>query len=67
MVSAQTNSSVCATCSSPTPEPERLRHQVGQRMVAAHIEHILDKLRFTSRTQIGVWIAERGLVILPIF
>jgi DNA-binding NarL/FixJ family response regulator len=29
--------------------------------VAAHVEHILDKLAFTSRTQIGVWAAERDL------
>jgi non-specific serine/threonine protein kinase len=40
---------------------------ITERTVAAHIEHILNKLRFASRTQIGVWMAERGLVILPIF
>jgi len=40
---------------------------ITERTVAAHIEHILGKLGFTSRTQIGVWMAERGLVILPIF
>jgi non-specific serine/threonine protein kinase len=28
---------------------------VTERTVAAHIEHILDKLGFASRTQIGVW------------
>jgi non-specific serine/threonine protein kinase len=35
---------------------------ITERTVAAHIEHILNKLGFTSRTQIGVWAAERGLV-----
>jgi non-specific serine/threonine protein kinase len=34
---------------------------VTDRTVAAHVEHILDKLAFTSRTQIGVWAAEHGL------
>jgi DNA-binding NarL/FixJ family response regulator len=42
--------------------------QIAERLVitdltvAAHVEHILDKLSFASRTQIGVWAAERGLV-----
>jgi non-specific serine/threonine protein kinase len=35
------------------------RLQVTERTVAAHVEHILDKLDFSSRTQIGVWAAER--------
>jgi ATP/maltotriose-dependent transcriptional regulator MalT len=30
---------------------------VGERTVATHIEHILTKLDFVSRTQIGVWIS----------
>ena len=34
--------------------------------VAAHIEHILNKLGFVSRTQIGVWAAEHGLVVSTI-
>jgi len=34
---------------------------ITDRTVAAHIEHILDKLAFTSRTQIGVWAAHHGL------
>jgi DNA-binding CsgD family transcriptional regulator len=32
---------------------------IAERTVAAHIEHILGKLGFTSRTQIGVWAAAR--------
>jgi non-specific serine/threonine protein kinase len=35
---------------------------ITERTVAAHIEHILDKLTFTSRTQIGVWASEHHLV-----
>jgi len=30
---------------------------ITERTVAAHIEHILDKLSFSSRTQVGVWAA----------
>jgi non-specific serine/threonine protein kinase len=30
---------------------------ITERTVAAHVEHILDKLGFISRTQIGVWAA----------
>lgn len=30
---------------------------ITERTAGAHIEHILDKLGFTSRTQIGVWVA----------
>jgi non-specific serine/threonine protein kinase len=33
---------------------------VTQRTVASHIEHILEKLGFASRHQVGVWAAERG-------
>jgi adenylate cyclase len=35
---------------------------IGERTVAAHIEHILTKLDFASRTQVGVWAAEHGLL-----
>jgi non-specific serine/threonine protein kinase len=35
---------------------------ITERTVAAHVEHILNKLGFASRTQIGVWAAEHGLV-----
>ena len=35
---------------------------ITERTVAAHIEHILNKLGFVSRTQIGVWAAEHGMV-----
>jgi DNA-binding NarL/FixJ family response regulator len=38
-----------------------VRLVVTDRTVAAHVEHILDKLSFTSRTQIGVWASEHGL------
>jgi non-specific serine/threonine protein kinase len=33
---------------------------ITERTAATHVEHILNKLDFTSRTQIGVWAAERG-------
>ncbi len=32
------------------------------RTVAAHIEHLLDKLAFNSRTQIGVWAAAHDVI-----
>jgi class 3 adenylate cyclase/HAMP domain-containing protein len=35
---------------------------ISERTVAAHIEHILTKLDFASRTQVGVWAAEHGLL-----
>jgi DNA-binding NarL/FixJ family response regulator len=35
---------------------------ITERTVAAHIEHMLNKLGFTSRTQIGVWAVEHPLV-----
>jgi DNA-binding NarL/FixJ family response regulator len=35
---------------------------ITERTVATHIEHILNKLGFTSRTQIGVWAAEHGMI-----
>jgi non-specific serine/threonine protein kinase len=35
---------------------------ITERTAGAHVEHILDKLGFASRTQIGVWAAEHGLV-----
>lgn len=35
---------------------------ITERTAGAHVEHILAKLGFASRTQIGVWAAEHGLV-----
>ncbi len=35
---------------------------VTERAVAAHVEHILDKLGVGSRAQIAVWASERGLL-----
>jgi DNA-binding NarL/FixJ family response regulator len=35
---------------------------VTERAVAAHIERILNRLGVGSRTQIAVWVSERGLV-----
>jgi non-specific serine/threonine protein kinase len=35
---------------------------ITERTVAAHIEHILDKLGFASRHQIGAWVTEHGLL-----
>jgi hypothetical protein len=34
---------------------------VAERTVAAHIEHILDKLGFASRHQVAAWAADNGL------
>jgi non-specific serine/threonine protein kinase len=36
---------------------------ITERTVAAHVEHILNKLGFASRTQIGIWAAEHGLLV----
>jgi predicted ATPase/DNA-binding CsgD family transcriptional regulator len=33
---------------------------VTERTIGAHVEHILNKLSFTSRTQIGVWFAAQS-------
>ena len=38
---------------------------ITERTVAAHVGHILDKLSFGSRTQIGVWAAQRYPVSSP--
>jgi DNA-binding NarL/FixJ family response regulator len=35
---------------------------VTERTVAAHIEHILDKLGFASRHQVATWAAANGVV-----
>jgi DNA-binding NarL/FixJ family response regulator len=35
---------------------------ITERTVAAHIEHILNKLGFASRHQVGAWADEHGLV-----
>jgi non-specific serine/threonine protein kinase len=37
---------------------------LSERTVGAHVEHILDKLGFASRTQIGVWAASSGNNVL---
>jgi non-specific serine/threonine protein kinase len=34
---------------------------ITQRTVAAHIEHILDKLGFRSRLQVGLWSAQHEM------
>jgi len=36
---------------------------ITERAVAAHVEHILDKLGVGSRAQIAVWASERGLLM----
>jgi non-specific serine/threonine protein kinase len=33
---------------------------IAQRTVEAHVEHILDKLGFSSRTQVAAWVVEIG-------
>jgi DNA-binding NarL/FixJ family response regulator len=38
---------------------------ITERTVAAHVEHILNKLAFASRTQVGVWAASREPVESP--
>ena len=35
---------------------------ITERTAQTHVQHILDKLGFTSRTQIAVWTAQRGLL-----
>jgi predicted ATPase len=37
------------------------RLEVTERTVAAHIEHILDRLGFASRHQVAPWATENGL------
>ena len=34
---------------------------ITERTVASHIEHILEKLGFASRHQVGAWMVEHGL------
>ncbi|WP_067679474.1 protein kinase domain-containing protein [Nocardia miyunensis] len=36
------------------------RLHISQRTAAGHVEHILTKLGFTSRTQIAAWVAEQN-------
>jgi predicted ATPase/DNA-binding CsgD family transcriptional regulator len=36
---------------------------IARRTAASHVEHILDKLGFSSRTQVAAWIAERRAVV----
>lgn len=38
-----------------------VRLLVAERTVDTHVEHILNKLGFTSRTQIATWAVEQGL------
>jgi non-specific serine/threonine protein kinase len=38
---------------------------ISQRTAEGHVEHILNKLGFTSRAQVAVWIAEKGNNLLP--
>lgn len=38
---------------------------ISGRTVAAHVEHILDKLGFVSRTQIGVWTSAAERTTVP--
>ena len=47
-------------CSSGNTQPWEFV-VVTERTVAAHIEHILDKLGFASRHQVGAWADEHGL------
>lgn len=35
---------------------------VSRKTVARHVEHILAKLDFTSRTQIAVWITRQAII-----
>ena len=36
---------------------------ITERTVASHVEHILDKLGFASRTQIGIWAVGHQLAV----
>ncbi len=39
---------------------------ISERTVDAHVQHILNKLGFNSRTQVAAWVAvSRGLVPAP--
>jgi DNA-binding NarL/FixJ family response regulator len=35
---------------------------IAERTVASYIEHILNKLGFASRHQVGAWATEHGLL-----
>jgi DNA-binding NarL/FixJ family response regulator len=35
---------------------------ITERTVVSHIEHILEKLGFASRHQVGAWVDEHGLL-----
>ena len=37
---------------------------IAQRTAEAHVEHILEKLGFSSRTQIAAWVAEERAAAL---
>ncbi|MGK5554626.1 response regulator transcription factor [Actinomadura kijaniata] len=45
---------------SPRERQVAERLGISRRTVDSHIEHILGKLGFTSRTQIGVWMTRRS-------
>ena len=34
---------------------------IAERTAGSHVAHILDKLGFTTRSQIATWVTERGL------
>ena len=36
---------------------------ITEQTVASHVEHILDKLGFATRTQIGIWAVGRNLPV----
>jgi predicted ATPase/DNA-binding CsgD family transcriptional regulator len=38
---------------------------ISERTVDAHVQHILNKLGFNSRTQVAAWVAASGAVPLP--
>ena len=35
---------------------------ISERTAQTHVQHILDKLGFTSRTQIAAWTVQRGFL-----
>ncbi len=38
------------------------RLKISERTAETHVQHILNKLGFSSRAQIAVWAAEQGLL-----
>jgi non-specific serine/threonine protein kinase len=39
--------------------------QIAEGTVEIHVQHILNKLGYTSRTQVAAWVVETGLDIRP--